>query len=245
VFTGDPFDTPTDQGTVGGAQSCRAPSCDCIDIGDVGGDFEPPRACEITVHVTFSGNDIVGKGGPLTKGDPVALAKVTGELSGGSGLPIDDTICGSSPCNNGSADAKGSTTFVVPIVGDAPSLQVKADYSVEQSGTYHYYTGSISVTGCARDHDTLGETIELELDHAALGDLGAYIDSLGAGPTSGGATDGGLVPDIKSLSAPKGCACRVGDAPNEHAGFAGLGLVLVAGYHFARRTRRKSEPERV
>jgi hypothetical protein len=239
VFMGDPFDSPQTQGSIGAAKSCTPPGCDCIDIGDVGGDFELPRACAVTVHVTYSGTSLTGSGGPYEKGDAIASVKVTGELSGGTSLPLDDSICGSSPCNSGHTDADGSTTFVVPVVGDAPSIRIRAEYSTETNGTYDYYTGGLSVTGCGRADDTLGETIEVAADHASLGDLGDYIASLGAGPAP--MSDGGLLGDLNpsKLSAPKGCACRIqADDDDDRRLALGSALVLAFGY-FARQRARK------
>jgi hypothetical protein len=239
VFVGESFDTPADQGSVGTSKSCRAPDCDCVDIGDVEGDFELPRACEITVKVAFSGKNIVGSGGPLVKDDAVVDASVTGQISGGPSLPIDDAICADSPCNHGQADADGTVTFTVPIVGDAPTIQVNADYTVEADGDVHYYSGSVSVTGCSRDQAALDGEIEVKVDHAALDDLGDFIESLGDGPAvpSG---DGGLLGDPSGLvpkyETPQGCACRMG-ARASGGGSWVLLSALLAGVGFVRRLR--------
>jgi MYXO-CTERM domain-containing protein len=239
VFVGETFDSPTEQGSIGAGKTCRAPDCPCIDLGDVEGEFELPRACELTVRVSFSGSNIAGGSGPLAKGDAVVNAKVTGEISGAPSLPLDDAICGDSACNHGNADEDGTTTFVVPVVGDAPIIQVNASLSLEEDGDLHYYSGSVNVTGCARDADALEGTLDVELDHASLGDFGDFIDSLGAGPAvpSG---DGGLFGDPNELvpkyEPPKGCACDVGS----NGGGAGSGLLsaLLVVIGLARRRRR-------
>jgi len=219
VFVGETFDTPDAQGSVGGAKSCRAPACDCTDLGDVVGDFELPRACEVTVHVTFSGNNVTGSG-PLKKGDEVVGAKVMGELTGGLSLPLDDALCGGKPCGNGKADADGATTFIVPVVGDSPQIQVHAEWSVTTDGDLHYYTGTVNVAGCGRNDDALDADVEVKTDQASLGDLGDFIASLGAGPS---VSDPSGVPGIPSLDAPRApqapqCACRQAPAPSNARG---------------------------
>jgi MYXO-CTERM domain-containing protein len=239
VFVGQTFDSPTEQGSIGAGKTCKAPDCPCIDLGDVEGEFELPRACEITVNVSFSGSNIAGGSGPLAEGDAVVNAKVTGEISGAPSLPLDDALCGDSACNHGTADADGTTTFVVPVVGDAPIIQVNASLTLEEDGDLHYYSGSVSVTGCAPDDDTLDGTVDVEVDHASLGDFGDFIDSLGAGPAvpSG---DGGLLGDpnelIPKYEPPKGCACDVGSRGGG-TGSALLSALLVA-IGLARRRRR-------
>jgi MYXO-CTERM domain-containing protein len=241
VFTSEPFDTPTAQGSIGGSSTCRAPDCDCVDIGDIEGDFELPRGCEITVNVTYSGNSLGGSAGPLAKGDAVVSAKVTGEISGGPALFLDEASCGDVPCNTGKADAKGKTTFVVPVVGDAPMLNVKADLTVSADGDVHYYTGSASVTGCGRDEDSVSAAVDLKLDHASLGDVGAFIDALGPGPSASGGT-GGLFepPDLTpKYDAPKGCACRIGSDETPASGAFSL-VVGLFGFAVARRRYRSS-----
>jgi MYXO-CTERM domain-containing protein len=238
----DPFDTPTDQGTIGAGAMCKAPDCDCVDIGDIQGDFELPRPCEITVNVTASGNDVTGSKGPIAKGDAVVNAKVTADLNGGPALMLDAAACGDAPCSTGRADADGKTTFVVPVVGDTPSLHVSADYTVEADDGVHYYTGSVSVTGCGRDEDAVTEDVDLPLDHAALGDVGAFIDSLGAGPPVTG--DGGIFDNpgddlVPKFDSPKGCACRVG-AEREAGGAPSLLLVGALALALGRRRNSRS-----
>jgi MYXO-CTERM domain-containing protein len=229
VFVGESFDSPTVQGSIGASKACKAPDCPCIDIGDVEGEFELPRACEITVNVSFSGSNVVGGSGPLAEGDAVVNASVTGQISGGPSLPLDAAICGDSPCNHGKADEDGTTTFIVPVVGAAPTIQVNADLTIEEDGDIHYYSGSVSVTGCAREDDALEGTIGVEVDHASLGNLGEFIDSLGAGPAVPNG-DGGLFDDPSDLvpkyEPPKGCACRVGSSGGG-SGSALLSLLLL------------------
>jgi len=236
VFVGEAFDTPEQQGTTGGNKSCRPPACDCVDIGDVVGDFELPRACEITVHATFSGKNVAGSG-PLAKGDDLVDANVTGELAGGPSLPLDDAICGGAPCGSGKADADGTTTFVVPVVGDSPQIQVHADWNVSKDGDVHYYTGSVTVAGCSRSQDALAADVEVKTDHASLGDLGDVIKSLGAGPPP---PSDSPIPSL-GLDAPKApqaphCACRQATAGTAARGPA-IGLVAgLLGLAFARRS---------
>jgi hypothetical protein len=244
VFTGEPFDTPTTQGSIGRAKSCRPPSCDCLDLGDVTGDFELPRACEITVNVTYSGKGSSGSKGPFAKGDAIVNASVTGEISGGLSLPGDAALCGGAPCGGGTVDADGNTTFVVPLVGDAPSIQVRAQYSVTSGGDTHYYTGSARVTGCGRAVSSLEGSIDLLADHATLDDLGDYIATLGGGPTppNPGSTLGDDL-GFRQPAAPS-CACR--QAPASSTVTSGWSLAAAAlGLAALTSRRRRLLPLRI
>jgi hypothetical protein len=232
IFFGEPFDTPQQPGTIGGNKTCRAPSCDCVDIGDVVGNFELPRACEVTVHVSFSGTNLAGAEGPLTEGDALVGANVTGEVSGGPSLPLDDTLCGKNPCGSGNADADGATTFVVPVVGDSPQLQIKTNYTVTMDGAVHYYTGSVSIAGCSRKQAALKADVDLKTDHASLGDLGTFIASLGAAAATTKPS-----PTLQKPSSPS-CGCRLAP-PAQGAPLSALALsVGLVGLTFVRRQRR-------
>jgi MYXO-CTERM domain-containing protein len=233
VFFGDPFDSPTVTGTVGATAgvSCRPASCDCLDLGDIVTDFEPPRACEVTVHVTYSGNSRVGSGGPFAAGDPILGASVTGELVGAPYLPFDSAVCATSPCNGNAADADGLATFIVPIVGDTPMLTVKASYTSTEGDSIHSYSGSVRVEGCALGDGSLTGTIELEVGHAGMDDLGSFITSLGSRPPTGG-DDAGATP-ADALNS--GCGCRTtGRAPSSRALF-----VIVAAFGALALARRR------
>lgn len=239
VFVGETFATPEVQGTVGGAKSCRAPACDCEDLGDIVGEFELPRACEVTVHVTFSGKNVAGSG-PLKAGDEIVGATVTGELTGGLSLPLDDAICGGDPCGSGKADADAATTFVVPVVGDSPEIQINAQWKVSVDGDMHYYSGSVNVAGCSRDDDALAADIEVETSHVSLGDLGAFIDSLGDGPS---VSDPSPIPslDIEPPKAPQ-CACREGSGESPARGPS---LAVAVGLIAFGVARRRGNPRRL
>ncbi|HET7544616.1 MAG TPA: carboxypeptidase-like regulatory domain-containing protein [Polyangiaceae bacterium] len=239
VFAGEPFDTPQQQGTIGATKSCRAPNCNCVDLGDIQGDFEPSRACTVKVNVTVSGHDVVGGNGPLAEGDALVGATVTGELSGGPSLPLDPTLCGGNPCGGGKTDANGVITFVVPVFGDSPQIQIKANATVSSAGDVHYYMGSLTVAGCSRKQEALTANVELKADHAALGDLGKFISSLGAAAKPSGSSP---IPGIDKPKAPSaaGCGCRVG-ASDPSAPLSALTLGLgVASFALVRRGRRAS-----
>ena len=241
VFVGEPFDTPKQAGTIGRTKTCRAPNCDCIDIGDVRGDFELPRPCEVTVNVTFSGTDLVAGEGPLAKGDAIVDAHVTGELSGGSWLPIDDTTCGKDLCNSGKADADGATKLVVPVVGDNPQIQIKTDYKVTTDGGIHYYTGSLGIAGCSRKEAALTADVNVKADHALLGDMGKFIDALGAAASTSKPLP---IPGLQSPSGPSSpnCGCRLAQ-PAEPAPLSALALSFgLAGFALARRRRPELAP---
>jgi hypothetical protein len=236
VFVGETFDTPEEQGTVGGAKSCRAPACDCVDLGDIIGDFELPRACEITVHATFSGRNVAGSG-PLKKDADVASATITAELSGGFSLPLDDAICGGDPCGTGTADAAGTTTFTVPVIGDSPELQVRAEWTVSMDDDVHYYTGTVHVAGCGRDQESLDADVEVETDHASLGDVKGFIDSLGAGPS---VSDPSPLPSVPEFEAPRApsCACRQGPSRSTLPAPSLAACLGLLGLWVARRRRK-------
>jgi hypothetical protein len=230
------------QGTIGRGKTCRPPSCDCLDLGDVPGDFELPRACEVTVHVTFSGKG-TSSSGPFEKGAALVDASVTGEVSGGPMLPGDAALCGGSPCGGGTADAAGNVTFVVPVVGDTPEIQVRTQYTVKADGDTHYYSGSLSVSGCARDQASLAGRVELKADHATLDDLGDFIASLGDGPSP--TTPGGTVGDeIDRLQPPEAPSCACRQAAPASAGTTGFSLATVAltVLTLARRRRACASP---
>jgi MYXO-CTERM domain-containing protein len=252
VFVGASFDTPSVRGTVGGSVSCRPTECDCIDLGEIEVTFEAPRACRVTVDVTYSGESLVGSGGPLASGDAVVGANIRGQLTGAFGGPGNAAVCGDEPCGASTASASGSATFVVAVIGDDPRIKLDASLSTKADGDYHYYEGSLTIPGCARGEEELSATVELELDHSSLGDLGDFISSLGPGPSgSGGNGSGGSSPfggtfngdgdggTEDPLGGP-GCGCRIAPASSSGAGphalLGALALVLAGA---ARRTARR------
>ena len=80
-----------------------------------------------------------------------------------------------------SLDDSGAATFAVPVMGSAPNIQVTAGFSVTRGDTLHYYSAQATITGCTREESAIDAPLELELDHAALSDLGAFIETLGDG----------------------------------------------------------------
>lgn len=132
-------------------------------------------------------------------------------------------------------------TFIVPVVGDAPSISLDADWRVKEGDTTHYYSGSVVVAGCARGESSLTTTATLEVDHTAMQDLGAFIEELGAGPVVGGdgplTGDNGPLDDSPvDLKDPLGCGCsmwRAGASCTWH----GAGLLALALVFTVRRRR--------
>jgi len=250
VYLGDAFDTPTVQGSisVGAASDCQPAACDCIDLGDIEATFEPARACTVTVQATYSGVNIIGSEGPLMPGDAIAGAKLTGSLSGQVAPQIDPTL----------ADASGIATFIVPVIGKTPKIELRAHYSTTVDGETHYYDGSLVVDACARATASVDAgtpsvndagadagvdapvAISLEAQHAGLGSLSDFIASLGAGPA---VPSGGGGPNIPSVSAPKikkpSCGCRTvgfsSDDPQSNSAHWALAALALAA--FARRKR--------
>jgi MYXO-CTERM domain-containing protein len=251
VFVGAPFDTPSVRGTVGGSVSCRPADCDCIDLGDIEVTFETPRACSITVNVTYSGQSTIGSGGPLGSGDLVVGASVQGQLTGAFGGPGNAAVCGDQPCGSATASGSGSATFVVAVLGEAPQVKLDASFSTTMNGDYHYYSGSITVPGCAQGETELSASVDLEVDHSSLGELGAFISSLGPGPSGGGGSGsggsgpfGGTFNDDSDggtddpMGGP-GCGCRVTPASSPGGSAAALlGLFALVLGRSARRARR-------
>jgi MYXO-CTERM domain-containing protein len=253
VFVGAPFDTPTVQGSVSasasGSVTCRAPACDCVDLGDIEVTFETPRACSITVNVTYSGRSVIGSGGPLDAGDAMAGASLKGQLTGALGGPADASVCGGEPCGYATLDEKGSATFVVPVIGDEPHVELNASLSTSVDGVYHYYDGSITVNGCSRDEDALAADVDLETTHTSLGDLGGFIESLGSGPPGGGGTGsggsgpfGGTFNDDSTedpIGGP-GCGCRLTPASSPASSTSAVLGALALLYGAMRRSRRRA-----
>jgi MYXO-CTERM domain-containing protein len=249
VFVGASFDTPSVRGTVGGAVSCRPADCDCMDLGDIEVTFETPRACRVTVNVTYSGETVIGSGGPLAAGDAVVGASIQGQLTGAFGGPGNGAVCGDEPCGGTTVNASGSATFVVAVIGDEPQVKLDARLSTTVDGAYHYYEGSITVPGCSRDEEELSASVDLEVDHTSLGDLGAFIASLGAGPPGSGGSGGGsgafggTFNDSDGgtddpLGGP-GCGCRVAPTSSPGSSWAAfLGALALALGRAARRTQR-------
>jgi MYXO-CTERM domain-containing protein len=226
VYIGAEFDTPTIQGSVGTSVSgCQPADCECVDLGDIDATFEPARPCQVTVRVTYSGNDIVGSGGPFVEGDAIVNAEVSGSLSGQAAPLLDPTQCNDVPCGAAHADANGVATFIVPVVGGEPNINVQASYSVEADGTTHYYDGSITIAGCGVGVSAVGEIVAgafggndaaaadpsadggsspagatneivVSTNHAELSGLGDFIAALGDGPAVPGG--GGIIPDISN-----------------------------------------------
>jgi MYXO-CTERM domain-containing protein len=91
------------------------------------------------------------------------------------------------------------------------------------------YSGSITVTGCAKDQNALVAPVAIELDHASAGEFGAFIQSLGDAPL---ASDGGeLFNDL-------GCGCRVpGTKADARLGW--LGVLAGSGLLLRRRNKKR------
>jgi hypothetical protein len=242
VFTGAAFDTPRVQGTVSinGATSCRPRDCACLDLGDITVDFEPPRTCQVTVEARFSGKHASGEGGPLADGAVVASANVRGTLAGGVVPPqaMVATLCQGLTCNTGTTSADGKLTFVVPLVGDSPSLALDADFSVQEGETTHYYSGSAVVSGCARGQTQREGTVLLELDHAAMQGIGSFIDLLGPGPRVDQPGQPGQPSDPLDVNDPLGCGCRVWRGSGARA-LHGLSLLALGLALWVRRRRTR------
>jgi hypothetical protein len=234
IFVGAAFDAPTVQGSIGGdIATCKPASCDCLDLGDIEVTFEMPRACEVTVHATYSGKSIGAKAN-LAAGDALEGATLRGELMGDISMPVSATAeaCGAGSCYSSVASANGTATFIVPVIGDAPEIKLHAEHYFTDSGAAHAYVGDVTIAGCARGQSKVEVTAEVEADHAALGDMGSFIDSLGAGSANDDG-DGWPVPEDGA-----GCGCSYVGAMGQ-AGALGVSVVSALGLAL-RRIRRRS-----
>jgi MYXO-CTERM domain-containing protein len=225
------------QGSVGAPTrpGCKPDACDCVDLGDIEVEFEEPRLCDITLNATFSGVDVVGGEGPLVKGDAVAGASVRASLTGGAQIPQAGVaaVCSGQACTPGPVPESGKLSFSVPVIGDAPKIQLDASWSSNEGGKYHYYSGSLVVDACTRDQTAIEATAELELDHSELSGFGEFIASLGDAVKTPSGSDGTNAGKSKNPLAPGGCGCRAaGGASSGHA----VGLLALLGLGlFARR----------
>ena len=244
VFVGAAFDTPSQQASISrGSVSCLPEDCECLDLGDIETSFEAPRACEVSVRVTFSGQHLAGAGGAVAAGDPLAEAQVMGTLAG-SVQAYDPTLCEEKPCGAATTDADGQATFVVPVLGDAPRINLSVNHFGEGDEAGHYYSGELSIEGCARGEASIDGTIELEVKHAQLGDLGSFIAALGGGPapasstTRTSSTSSGFGIEDPTPDLDSGCGCRAAGSVRGFGSAWSLGLI-GAVYFALGRSRRK------
>jgi MYXO-CTERM domain-containing protein len=243
VFVADAFETPSEQGSVGQVSrpSCKPAACDCLDLGEIEVEFEEPRLCELTVESLFSGLNVVGGDGPLAAGDAVVGATLRGSLVGGVQLPqaAVAAACDGAGCGPVVVPESGSATLVVPVVGDAPQIQLDASLNVTVDGSLHYYSGSLVVDACARGESRVPDS-SLSLDHSELTGLGDFITSLGAAvknPVGNGSGGGASSP--KKPFGP-GCGCNLAGEATPNANAAGIGLGMLLGLALVRRRRARS-----
>lgn len=240
VYLGEPFETPTEQSsTESGAVTCRPADCDCVDLGDIAVEFETPRACEVSVKVTYSGEHLIGSGGPLEAGEAVADTTVTGKAASPWSVQLDPATCSDVPCNSARTNDGGTATFLVPVIGDAPRIEIRTSFTVSENGNPHFYEGSVTVDGCAEGQAAIDGGVELELTHSSLDDFGGFIASLGDGPS---------VPDdddqdpFQTPKAPS-CACRAAAPARGVSGWVALALGVAASA-WSRRRSRPGEDQR-
>ncbi len=244
LFRGRAFDSPSTQGSIGGnIATCRPEECDCVDLGDIEVELEEPRACEVTVRATFSGQSS-GEPPTLEAGDPIEGAIAHGNLLGIE-VPVSAiaNACAGVRCHGGFINADGTSTFVVPVVGDESEVQIRVQQTLKDGDISHMYTGEVTVAGCARGEAALSAVVEVQANHKGLGDMGAYIGSLGNGGSVGsGGGVGSPYPtqndEIDPLQSP-GCGCDYAGAAGQVSALAG-GLVGTLGLLLRRRSRRNA-----
>jgi hypothetical protein len=210
-------------------------------LGDIETTFEAPRGCEVTVRVTFSGDHLVGAGGAVAAGDPLVEAQVMGTLAG-SVQAYDPTACEGQPCQSATTDADGQATFVVPVLGDAPRINLSVNHFGSGDAAGHYYSGELAIEGCARGDASIEGTLELEVKHAELGDLSSFIAALGGGPAPGSnssqsASTSGFGVDDPTPDLDSGCACRAAGPLNNHVA-QWLGLLFAGALLVVRKRAR-------
>jgi MYXO-CTERM domain-containing protein len=261
VYLGAAFETPSIQGSVGTYQaSCSPADCECTDLGEIDATFEPARPCQVTVKVTYSGQDIIGSGGPFAEGEALVDAKVSGSLSGQAAPLLNPADCADVPCGSAHADANGFATFIVPVVGTEPYINLQASYTADGDGATHYYDGSITIAGCGAGISAVGEItvsppaadagtdagaidagaptggIELTTNHAELSGLGDFIAALGDGPAVPGAGGPSISNPLDDVEVKKpSCGCRVG--PQQGSPLALLFALGLLGAAALRRRR--------
>jgi MYXO-CTERM domain-containing protein len=234
-FQGETFPTP---GSVGSAnprtgRRCMPKECQCVDLGDVEVDFETPRPCKIQVEARASSRISAAAGSPLAAGDPLAAAQVTGRLSGALWVaqpgPED---CTGSACFSAQADENGSATFVVPVIGDAPKVELSASLRLRDTAGEHAYETRIVVDGCAKGEATLSLPVRIQAPYTKLGAFAnSGSDNQSARP---GGNAGSGSQTTGSGNAPRGgCGVSPGRGGAQRAI---LGLVF-AGFALARRRR--------
>jgi len=257
IFTGTPFATSTEQLTIGplGRPECHPDECDCPDLGDISVDFELPRLCEISVEVAFSGNSLEDSyEGPLEAGEPMADVSVEATLQGGLAIPAATlALCEDKACGQAAADAEGKATLYVPVIGDAPVIEVSVDHWVSDDNGLQYYGVSTTVDGCAPDESALSGTIEIEATHRTMTGLGAFIALLGDGPSvndDDSPTLADTVDDLvedgneaaanadREVKEATTCDCRSGPGTTETSS-AALAAILALGLAGARRRRQR------
>lgn len=215
TFAGDPFDTPSTKGSVFGSNGqCKAPQCECLDLGDVEARFELPRLCEVNVRVSFGGDEVAGGESMLASGDVVAAANVSASLVGDQ-MPWTEAhkLCGDKACGFATTHADGTATLTVPVLGSAPRLQLLASFSRVHEGDVHYYSGALVLDGCPREVTALEGETELRVSHAQLGRLSTFLAALTADPDAN--------QDLVF------CDCRLAGGAARSFGPATLGLGLL------------------
>jgi hypothetical protein len=261
VYVGTVFDTPAVQGSIGTyTSSCEPAACSCVDLGDIDATFEPARPCQVTVQATYAGQNIIGAEGPIGEGEVIVNAKMSGSLSGQLAPLLDPTACADVPCGSARTNANGVATFIVPVVGADPHIELQASYEVEADGAMHYYSGSLTVAGCGIGISAVGQIVNppagdagsadaaipdaggaegaivVETNHAELSGLGDFIAALGAGPAvpgNGGPNIPNPIDDVE-IEQPK-CGCTTG--PRRTSPLAVLlALAAVSATTLRRRT---------
>jgi hypothetical protein len=247
IFVTDAFDTPLVQGTVGAVSGpgCKPGDCDCLDLGEIEVAFEEPRLCEVTLDALASGSNVTGGDGPLMAGDAVVGASVRGALVGGVQLPqaAVSAVCTGADCGPSVVPDSGTTTFSVPVVGDAPQIQLDASWQTNVDGTFHYYSGSVVIDGCTRKQTATLGSASLLLDHSELSGLGDFIASLGEAikPPTTNPINPSNPADPKTAKSPRGsgCSCRQAGGGKPHGAAALLAVLALLGVAAGRRNTRK------
>jgi hypothetical protein len=221
-FDGPAFDTPQIESS---AQGCKPPQCKCTDLGDIKVEFSMPRLCELKVRATFSGAEVAGSESSLRAGAAVASAQLSASATGSVLWPggAQGELCTGRRCGHATTDADGYATLTVPVLGASPRIHISATYASREDAQAHYYTGSVTLDGCAEQTSMLEEETEIALSHTQLDGLAAFLSTLLAD------RDGNPI---------SFCNCRLAASHERRVDPGGLGLALIAFAIWTRRRKR-------
>jgi hypothetical protein len=233
IFIGEDFETPREERSVQGASGtrCLPDKCDCFDLGDVPSTFESPRFCHIRVHASFQGRELTSGKGPIASGSDLPSANVRAQVVGGLLGALSDA-CDNDGCDSGTTDANGNVTLSVPVIGDAPQLEIQATLTLTDNNKTDYYTGKLIVDGCGSGSTTVDGEASIEADHASLRGIAGFIAALEARAVGDGGASG--------ANTPLACGCQAVGLRARFGLIESLSCVLMLAASASRGRRRRA-----